>query len=683
MRYFEIDWKKGDESMSGNMEISYQKKTYQIEGDTYKVKDGDQSYTLTEAEYEIFSKNADKQESKNSEKVGELVSFYNDMIQFNPFQYKPYLRLISKENKKKCIYIADEVGAGKTFETGIIISELLYSNRVALTDSMLIICPNMLCRKWQEILSNFFGLASRIVKDLESIHNISIMSYDSISRIKEDATIPDIKLLIVDEAHNASGAKRFNNMIKIRNRSEYTVLLSATPLAGKDENEENQIKLLFGEEKSEFNFDKEGSYLNRSLKDEMRDGFVTCTIKNISIKNTLVIDYIDICKAIFAKRNTLRKYTGLNMIMSSPAAAKEYCEYLAKLDSNHLKKLLISSQMDQATLEEYGVESLDELYDLMEMEDDDLSIIDDDTVNNIREEIKGLGSRCDAVGDDKLEKLKLLIEENIKKFQEQEKGAEFYKKIVVFTNYNSTAQYLKENIGENSIVINGTIDESEKWKRFNEFKDFESDKNILIITNVACEGQDMDFCNTIVNYDLTYNPVQLAQRKGRVDRFEVKKAEIFIYNFIVEGIDPSNNQIQDYVNDPQNSVLNNPNSMYPVLLRKLQTIKKETGVYYNVIDHVGISNNIIDKEKAQRKVVSLFENYFSNEKIADLTSIERLYKEYYGKKYDKINNLLKLKDIIMQKSQDQVTVTVEKNNKDFLKYVYDGGTLNSHLIYNK
>lgn len=674
------------------MEVQYKGKTYTIEKqecneNKYVVQREETSYKLTEEEMGRFIKVANKNEHVvESKKEVELVSFYNDLIQFNPFQYKPYLNLISDENKENCIYIADEVGAGKTFETGILISELLYSKRINLTDSILIICPNMLCRKWQDVLHRFYGLGSTIVRNLENIGNISIVSYDTISKASEAEIeqISNLKLLILDEAHNASG-ERFKKLLNIRKKSEYTVLLSATPLAGKTNNKASQVELLFGRPISEFSFAEESCYFNRSLKDEMRNEEVKSIIHNKVIENKALEAFIKVSKEIYSKKNTLKKYVGLNMIMSSPAAAQQYHDHLSKLTEDQIQKLLMGSLIDKELLAEMGLEesNLDEL----DMQDGDLEElgITSEKIDEIKKSIEEIAENNE--NDTKLEALKQIISENKEKYASGIPGAKFYKKIVVFTNYKATAEYLNEKIGiENSIVIQGTNNEQEKWNRFNKFKDENSNLDILIITNVACEGQDMDFCNTIVNYDLTYNPVQLAQRKGRVDRFEKYegKDEIFIYNFMIAGVDPSDDEIAHFINNNSEEIMKYSNSIYPILLRKLRSINEETGIYYRVIDNLGVSSETINVAKARENTLNIFKGYFLNNELNTFDSISKLHEQYYKKSIEKVNLFLQLKNIeISKKSEGKIDILVDSYNKDFFKYVYDGGTVNSHLINNR
>lgn len=649
----------------------------------FKNKETGERYVLNSEQFKIYEKITKKNKDKQDKRNEGLVSFYNDMITFQPFQYKPYLKLISDENKEKCIYIADEVGVGKTFETGIILSELLYSGRVDLRERILITCPNMLCKKWQEVLNMFFGLSSTIIKDIKELSNISIISFDSISNCKNIEMV-ELGALIIDEAHNVSNA-RHDKVMKIREESHYTILLSATPLSGKDKDLNKQIELLFGKNninENDSTFEMESCYFNRTLKEEMRKEKVKWDINNILIQNDRLKDYIKICEKIFNGRNTLRKFVGLNMIGSSVAAAEKYFNELLKLEDSDIKKLLLGSKLNKEEIDEYGFENWNGFLESIQEENIDTEdIVSDEEINDILINIKDLANKNTQGKDYKFEELQKIIEKNrLKSLKKEDCEHEFYKKIVVFVNFNETAHYLNKKI-DNSTLINGEIDTREKWRRFNEFKNLESGKDVLIITNVACEGQDMDFCNTIVNYDLTYNPIQLAQRKGRIDRFEVKKSDLFIYNFCIENVDPSDEEIKEYIETNDINILEKyKNSIYSVLMKKLQEIKNSTGIYYNIIDNVGKtieSDGVIAKDK----VVEVFKSMYGEE-ISTFESIEKIYMEQNKNKYKKVNELLEEKEILIEEKVDRISINSNKNNREFLRYVYDGGTLNSHLIYN-
>src|SRR5690606_8091983 len=58
--------------------------------------------------------------------------------------------------------------------------------------------------------------------------------------------------------------------------------------------------------------------------------------------------------------------------------------------------------------------------------------------------------------------------------------------------------------------------------------------DVLISTDVLSEGQNPPDCGALINYDLTWNPIRLVQRNGRIDRIGSPHAEIGIYNLFPE-----------------------------------------------------------------------------------------------------------------------------------------------------
>ena len=66
--------------------------------------------------------------------------------------------------------------------------------------------------------------------------------------------------------------------------------------------------------------------------------------------------------------------------------------------------------------------------------------------------------------------------------------------------------------------------------------DFRAGKfDVLLLSQVGAEGLDFEFCNALVNYDLPWNPMQVEQRIGRLDRFGQTSEKIFIFNMHVPG----------------------------------------------------------------------------------------------------------------------------------------------------
>lgn len=132
------------------------------------------------------------------------------------------------------------------------------------------------------------------------------------------------------------------------------------------------------------------------------------------------------------------------------------------------------------------------------------------------------------------------------------------KKVLIFSAFSDTAEYLyehvsvyiKEKYGLNSAVITGSIDGKTTIKNFKAtlnnvltcFSPISKDKavllpdsndeiDILIATDCISEGQNLQDCDCVINYDIHWNPVRIIQRFGRVDRIGSKNESIQLVNF--------------------------------------------------------------------------------------------------------------------------------------------------------
>ena len=107
------------------------------------------------------------------------------------------------------------------------------------------------------------------------------------------------------------------------------------------------------------------------------------------------------------------------------------------------------------------------------------------------------------------------------------------KKIVIFALFRKTLKYLQirfKQRGFGTLMIHGMVE-----NRIDILDEFKNNPNahILLSSEVGSEGLDMQFCNSMVNYDLPWNPMVVEQRIGRIDRFGQKSPTVNIYNVIV------------------------------------------------------------------------------------------------------------------------------------------------------
>ncbi|WP_051532756.1 SNF2-related protein [Lachnobacterium bovis] len=114
-------------------------------------------------------------------------------------------------------------------------------------------------------------------------------------------------------------------------------------------------------------------------------------------------------------------------------------------------------------------------------------------------------------------------------------------KIMIFSAFRHTLNYLYKHLrSENyrvGLVTGSTKDEERIYQRerFMKNKSDEEALDILLFSEVGCEGLDYQFCDCMINYDLPWNPMRIEQRIGRIDRNGQKSDSVLIYNMITDG----------------------------------------------------------------------------------------------------------------------------------------------------
>ena len=133
--------------------------------------------------------------------------------------------------------------------------------------------------------------------------------------------------------------------------------------------------------------------------------------------------------------------------------------------------------------------------------------------------------------DSKYKRLKELISEVFERDPQE--------KLIIFTTFRGTAKYVAGRLnsdGVSSRIVWGDPKRS-KYEVIEEFKST-PDLRVLVSTEVAAEGVDLQFCRMVINYDLPWNPTRVEQRIGRVDRLGQLSDHIFVWNlYFADTID--------------------------------------------------------------------------------------------------------------------------------------------------
>ena len=162
---------------------------------------------------------------------------------------------------------------------------------------------------------------------------------------------------------------------------------------------------------------------------------------------------------------------------------------------------------------------------------------------DLKADIEALQRICDMVPtwhpqqDEKLRRLVWLLKERHPN-----------EKVLIFTQFADTARYLGEQlrnygIKDLEIVTAGSKDPVAVARRFSPesnggLQPGETELRVLVATDVLAEGQNLQDCHIVVNYDLPWAIIRLIQRAGRVDRIGQKHDTILVYSFLpAEGIE--------------------------------------------------------------------------------------------------------------------------------------------------
>ncbi len=122
-------------------------------------------------------------------------------------------------------------------------------------------------------------------------------------------------------------------------------------------------------------------------------------------------------------------------------------------------------------------------------------------------------------------------------------------RVIVFTQYTDTLDAIKEKVSVSRNDVGtyfgqgGQLYDSENGEWINtskervkrEFTDEDGDLSILVCTDSASEGLNLQTCDALINYDLPWNPMKVEQRIGRIDRIGQKNDEVLVWNYVYEN----------------------------------------------------------------------------------------------------------------------------------------------------
>lgn len=390
-------------------------------------------------------------------------------------------------------------------------------------------------------------------------------------------------LVIFDEAHKLSAyeygekiykSKRYEAAHILSQQCEHLLLLTATPHRGRKDTFKRLLQLLdedifattdlATERVRELSMNGANKFFIRRLKEDMKDWNGNALYKDRYTKTTsynlttdekrlyeAVTDYLTkrkkeanetknihvslalqvmqrrLVSSIFAIRNTLQKRW-----IALQGLADE-------LDKNP------SLWKQRIKFEELDVANID---DLDELDDDERDALDNimadpkklklfTTAKSLSEikaeagEVKSLYEMANALYNQQQEEQKYI---ELKKLLTSQ-GVIDGEKLVIFTEHKDTLLYLQErltNNGYNVATIHGGMSVDER--RESQCRFMTPEVQILICTDAAGEGINLQFCRLLINWDIPWNPNRLEQRMGRIHRYG-QKSDVIVFNMVASN----------------------------------------------------------------------------------------------------------------------------------------------------
>ncbi|MEM2998513.1 MAG: helicase-related protein [Thermoproteota archaeon] len=528
------------------------------------------------------------------EAVNTFLTNVLNQLSYHPL-FSPYLRT-STENppqhylhqcetiarlslrKPVRVLIGDEIGLGKTI-TALAIAK--YLENTGRTRRALIVVPRVLILQWRKELIRM-GIPTSKIKHLES-GNIEfyrmqgfpegyyIASMDLLKREERISKIVDVEwdLIIVDEVHKFGyKTKRFwkiGKMLIEGRPSRNAIFLSATPHRGDPKDYILRLKLLDPHLVEDWkNLDRRlfyeathGSILFRRTKEDVnniyeekkiftdakfyagliagRDDEKEFVKELVTFLRTKLIEFAYEKGAISEKVIPLLIILIFKRATSSPYSAWTTLQrlLLRRVEPDFPKELVASVESFLGV----GYEDFEYEEDPEEIFNDFLdrasSLLSVGDMEKIRE-LKDMAQSIMEKGDTKLNATISLLEDVI---------TGTYSKIIVFTEYKDTLDYIIANLKKKhpewgQSILSLSSKETRDEKLFNEVRSaFEKDPRarILVATDVIAEGVNLQVANVVVNYEIPWSLIKLEQRIGRVWRLGQKK-DVEAYTLFMDNI---------------------------------------------------------------------------------------------------------------------------------------------------
>ncbi|MDP9387117.1 MAG: DEAD/DEAH box helicase [Actinomycetota bacterium] len=404
-------------------------------------------------------------------------------LRFQPFPHQLAAATRALRSMSGRAILADEVGLGKTIEAGLVATELRVRG---LANRVLVLAPAGLVEQWREELERKFALSTVVPHRgswPEGSNTVVVASLAAARRppLRDALVAEPWDLVVVDEAHRVKNPRSASGRLARSVRARYLLLLTATPV-------ENRLGDLF----ELVNLVRPG-HLGTPAQFRARHGATGATdpthdlaglrerLAHVMVRHRRSEVALMLPRRLAATRVVppLPEEADLYRLVSERVRAEGRGAPASRALALRVAQRLAGSSpwAPAATLRKLGWDDL--------------------------------ADRCAAV--DRTAKAEALLDTLSRHLAVGDK-------VIVFTAFRETLDGLRRALaaaGLPTAVYHGSLSRREKEAAIEAFR---GDTPVLLTTEAAGEGRNLQFCHVMVNYDLPWNPMQLEQRLGRVHR---------------------------------------------------------------------------------------------------------------------------------------------------------------------
>ena len=415
-------------------------------------------------------------------------------LHFTPFDYQLQAARSALRRMRGRAILADEVGLGKTIEAGLILAELRLRG---LADRTLVITPAGLVAQWQEELERKFGVPTTIPgQDVDRGVLVASLAAARRDPLKSQLTADPWDLIIVDEAHRVRAPRSASGQLIRQLRSRYLLLLTATPVENRLQDLYEMVSLVAP------------GLLGTAAQFRAAHGTAPLTTPGKEPRNTAALRKQTAEVMIRHRRSEVsvllpQRLAETVRVEPSGAERQWYADLTARVRAEGRTTTLAQRLALRSVAKLAGSSPAAAAPTLAKIGWDDLA---------------RRGSLLTAPA-----KAAVLLD-RLGRFTQAGQ------KVLVFTAFRQTLELLTDQV-PGAAVYHGSLPRAEKERVIATFRD---EAQVLLSTESAGEGRNLQFCHVMVNMDLPWNPMQIEQRLGRLHRVG-QEHDVLLTNLVASG----------------------------------------------------------------------------------------------------------------------------------------------------